>query len=664
MINCEEDDDILNDYYTLELSNTTKQTRGGGGTGRTGGEGAANVNGEGNSFDISILVASLGFGDTVLGSDESDNEVTKTEEVFINRLVERRAAENASMLSFTSDGDCYESAEEGMSDTDGVGMNRKQTIEVKAASSSAMMAWPSLIKEESESESDSLASPSAVVADPQATSYFPSPSPTRSRFAASGLSRSSSFNSARLRNYANCDEPTSSISVQDFVRQSWTLPTSSPSLSPLSPAQKEKLEWSTTERRRVSITPTKPLSLPSSPRLPLSPSMTNTPDYQPSTPIRLASSTSLASLSKRQFTPSPRSSIASSSTFQDPWSSNGAPYSVKSTPPPHRSSDYGSLSSPRKAPTPSSSLNPLSSPIDASRNGTPSPLRATPPARLRRASGPALSLAAVSTSSSTSSSPSPARRLSYAPPPSPSAASKSRRFSALFGLSRKESKDLTRSIQIITPHSSLSTSAQTPFRQETWRSTWSPSEFAAMERDLNLTPMEIRRQEVIFELGLTERTFVEGQRDVIRVFAVPLRKPSGGFIAGVPVAFGFLLEWLEDIVNLHAEIASMMTDLRRNCTTGLMLRFAAAFQPFVRRLEVHQPYLVRFEAVTKAIDMMTEDESSTFGEFLRRQSKLPELCGLPLASFLLKPLQRLMKLPLFFKVRFYAFFLIRAYLPC
>lgn len=81
----------------------------------------------------------------------------------------------------------------------------------------------------------------------------------------------------------------------------------------------------------------------------------------------------------------------------------------------------------------------------------------------------------------------------------------------------------------------------------------------------------------------------------------------------------------------------------------MVLSSAAAFLPFVVRLEIHQPYLVRFEAVTKMIDDMTADPASDFGEFVRMQSALPECKGLSLGSYLLKPVQRLMKYTLFFK---------------
>jgi hypothetical protein len=57
--------------------------------------------------------------------------------------------------------------------------------------------------------------------------------------------------------------------------------------------------------------------------------------------------------------------------------------------------------------------------------------------------------------------------------------------------------------------------------------------------------------------------------------------------------------------------------------------------------------------VTRLIDDMTADSASDFGEFVRMQSSLPECGSLSLSSFLLKPVQRLMKYPLFFRVSFF-----------
>lgn len=164
----------------------------------------------------------------------------------------------------------------------------------------------------------------------------------------------------------------------------------------------------------------------------------------------------------------------------------------------------------------------------------------------------------------------------------------------------------------------------------------------------------MKRQEVIFELCETERGFVEGLRGVVELFAAPLRTRDGTWIKDVPPPVSRLLEWLDDIVELHAELSDAL-DVACEAQSPVVLRIADAFAPFVPRLETHQPYLVRFEVVSTLIDALVHggkgQSRSGFGEFVKVQSARPECGGLSLASFLLKPVQRLMKYPLFFRVR-------------
>ena len=186
-----------------------------------------------------------------------------------------------------------------------------------------------------------------------------------------------------------------------------------------------------------------------------------------------------------------------------------------------------------------------------------------------------------------------------------------------------------------------------PFANLTWRSSMSAQEYEKLLARYGR--MEMKRQEVIWELCETEKSFVTGLCGVIRVFTLPLRTPSGSWIKGIPAPVSRLLDWLDDIVYLHSQISAALQATRQP-HYPVISKIADAFLPFVSRLEVHQPYLVRFEAVTKAIEEMTADSANDFGEFVRIQSALPECGSLPLSSFLLKPVQRLMKYPLFFKV--------------
>ncbi|ORY64604.1 hypothetical protein BCR35DRAFT_334692 [Leucosporidium creatinivorum] len=240
--------------------------------------------------------------------------------------------------------------------------------------------------------------------------------------------------------------------------------------------------------------------------------------------------------------------------------------------------------------------------------------------------------------------PTPPRRQSVPPTPSPRLAS---RASTNSFLSSPVSPTGNPSPSTASHTTSPSLLSPAPLSMRTWRSTISAEEYESLLAKHGA--VEMRRQEVIWELCETEKSFVEGLKSVMELFALPLRREQGGWIKGVPVPVSRLLDWATDIVYLHSEISSALQDARRASPAPVVLQVASAFIPYVLRLEIHQPYLVRFEAVAKMIDVMTADPNSDFGEFVRMQSALPECRGMSLGSYLLKPVQRLMKYTLFFK---------------
>lgn len=212
----------------------------------------------------------------------------------------------------------------------------------------------------------------------------------------------------------------------------------------------------------------------------------------------------------------------------------------------------------------------------------------------------------------------------------------------------------------------------------TWRSTLSPETFQRLA--LEYGTVEMKRQEVIYELCETERAFVAGLRDIIGLLAAPLRTPDGAWLDMVPPPVSRLFCFLDDIASQHAEVSAALDDACA-AQAPVVLCIADAFEPFVDRLAVHQPYLVRLETVSALIDDLvagrvphpSSSSSSSrgamqhldaqererergrdlgrFAEFLWMQSRRPECGGLSLASHLLKPVQRLMKYPLFLRVR-------------
>ncbi|KAG8905674.1 hypothetical protein FRB99_008447 [Tulasnella sp. 403] len=185
-----------------------------------------------------------------------------------------------------------------------------------------------------------------------------------------------------------------------------------------------------------------------------------------------------------------------------------------------------------------------------------------------------------------------------------------------------------------------------PQAPQTWKESLRPDAQRSLLEKYGA--LEMRRQEVIWELCATEQAFVQSLRTVLRLFVQPLLTKERKWIPGIPGDIAKLFDWLDDIVQLHSQISRTLLEVR-SAQYPVVLQVAESLRSFVPCLELHQPYLVRLESVTHAIEGMVHDKSSDLGEFFRLKTALPECGSMPLTSFLLKPAQRLMKYPLFFK---------------
>ncbi|KAJ4493708.1 hypothetical protein C8J55DRAFT_378792, partial [Lentinula edodes] len=118
---------------------------------------------------------------------------------------------------------------------------------------------------------------------------------------------------------------------------------------------------------------------------------------------------------------------------------------------------------------------------------------------------------------------------------------------------------------------------------------------------------------------------------VVSLFIIPLRvHATKSWIAGVPLEIAKVLDWLEDIVNLHTEIRDMLQSFQTpECPLAGVseaedrggARVAYALRSFVPRLEIYQPYLVKLSNVSEMLRRLVKDRESDFGEFVRIQEK-------------------------------------------
>jgi len=186
--------------------------------------------------------------------------------------------------------------------------------------------------------------------------------------------------------------------------------------------------------------------------------------------------------------------------------------------------------------------------------------------------------------------------------------------------------------------------------QRTWLSTISSSAYHSLLDRYG--EVEIKRQQIIWDLCETERTFVRRLQTFVRLFIRPLRmKDSVTWLAGVPMEVARLFDWLEDIINLHAQISSALRAVVSE-QYPIVMRIAGRVRSFVSRLEVHQPYVVRLESTTLLIKRLSGEPSSDFGEWIRIQQEQDECHGWSVEAFLVEPVNRLVDYPIHFKVRF------------
>ena len=185
--------------------------------------------------------------------------------------------------------------------------------------------------------------------------------------------------------------------------------------------------------------------------------------------------------------------------------------------------------------------------------------------------------------------------------------------------------------------------------RRTWLSTISSSAYHSLLDRYG--EVEIKRQQIIWDLCETERVFVRRLRTFVRLFIRPLRmKDSVSWLAGVPPEVARLFDWLEDLINIHAQISSALRAIVSE-QYPIVMRVAGRIRSFVSRLEVHQSYVVRLESTTLLIKRLTGESSSDFGEFIRIQQEQEECHGWSVEAFLVEPVNRLVDYPIHFKVR-------------
>ncbi|KAH9475165.1 RhoGEF domain-containing protein gxcJ [Psilocybe cubensis] len=149
------------------------------------------------------------------------------------------------------------------------------------------------------------------------------------------------------------------------------------------------------------------------------------------------------------------------------------------------------------------------------------------------------------------------------------------------------------------------------------------------------------REGVIQEIFETEEELIRHLHTCMSTFVLPLRvHNSRSWISGVPANIAKLLDWFNDIVNLHEQIYESLCSARDTMSPATD-RVSESLRCFVLKFEVYQPYLVRLADVSEDIMKLIDDPQSDFGQFVGIQQRLPECEGWTFERFLMLPVNRL-----------------------
>jgi hypothetical protein len=162
--------------------------------------------------------------------------------------------------------------------------------------------------------------------------------------------------------------------------------------------------------------------------------------------------------------------------------------------------------------------------------------------------------------------------------------------------------------------------------------------------------VEVRRQEIVWKLAESEATFVINLQNMVQLFILPLRvRSTKVWVSGVPDDVSRLFDWLEDIVHLHTKLSASLTSLRDVHNSDLQC-VGEILRPFMAKLEIYQPYLVKLEFVATRIEHLVAQEKSDIGDFIKLQERSSACQGWSLEKYLVEPVQRLSQYPDFFQV--------------
>ncbi|KAJ3346907.1 Myosin 10A, isoform D [Allomyces javanicus] len=159
----------------------------------------------------------------------------------------------------------------------------------------------------------------------------------------------------------------------------------------------------------------------------------------------------------------------------------------------------------------------------------------------------------------------------------------------------------------------------------------------------HLSPSEVHRQTIIYEVIVTEMDYVLDLRLMKLAYMTPL--VERGLVT--PKELVVLFANLEQLLPIHEELLDLLSKerVKQRC---VIANFGTLFSILPQYFKCYSIYGNNYPEALAFLDTLTSTRP-TIAKFLAKTASRPACGGMNLASFLLKPIQRLCKYPIMIK---------------
>ena len=167
------------------------------------------------------------------------------------------------------------------------------------------------------------------------------------------------------------------------------------------------------------------------------------------------------------------------------------------------------------------------------------------------------------------------------------------------------------------------------------------------------------RMKIFEEILESEMNYVRDLGVICHVFLAPIEKDEMLKREEVDKVFANvrelrqiheeLLSKLRSAARKHRDVLHAGTSTEESAAAELAQKHAQIFSEMVPFLRAYASYCATYTTAIDLVRQLSDKTTSKFAKHLSKMTKVPQCRGLDLASFLIKPPQRLCKYPLFFK---------------